>query len=77
MKITDGFPEPIPMNEDYNPVYIDTLKIPAANHCIPFIEVMTPTQEGDIIYLYDTNFDTASVQGSYYGKVVGIENKSP
>ena len=66
-----------PISEEYDSVYIDMLKIPAANHCIPFIEVMTPTQGGDIIYLYDTNFDTTSVQGSYYGKVVGIENKSP
>jgi hypothetical protein len=66
-----------PINGDYNPVYIDTLKIPAANHCIPFVEVMSPSPAGDIIYLYDTNFDTASIQGSYHGKVVGIENKSP
>jgi len=66
-----------PFNENYDSLYIDSIKITALNHCIPYIEAMTPAPGGEIIYLYDTNFDTTTVQGSYYGKAVGIENSGP
>ncbi len=66
-----------PANETYGSIYIDSVKITALNHCIPYVEAMTPTSGGEIIYLYDTNFDTTMVQGSYYGQAVGIENSGP
>ena len=75
-EINRWFSGAYPAGGDYDSVYIDPVKIPSSNHCIHTVEAITPTPEGEIIYLYDTNFDTTSVQGSYHGQVVGIENKS-
>lgn len=63
-----------PATEDYDSIYVDSVRIAGFNYCIPYIEAMSPTPNGEAIYFYDTNFDTTSTQGSYYGKTVGIEN---
>ena len=38
------------------------------------IEVITPSNEGDLIYLYDSEFDSTSLQGVLKGRPVGVEH---
>ncbi len=59
----------------YDSIYVDSIKMPAFDFQLPFIEAFSPSPEGEIIYLYDTKYDSISTQGSYKGKAVGIENK--
>lgn len=59
----------------YDSIYVDSIKMPAFDFQLPFIEALYPSQEGEIIYLYDSKYDSTSTQGSYKGKAVGIENK--
>jgi len=53
-------------------MYVDSVKIPAFNFHLPWIEVFTSSGDGEVIYRYDTKFDTSSVQGSYYNLPVGV-----
>lgn len=56
-------------------IYVDSIKMPAFDFQLPFIEALSPSPEGEVIYLYDSKYDSTSTQGSYKNKAVGIENK--
>lgn len=58
----------------YTDIFVDSSKTLSANdYHLKHIERMEPATEGQTIYLYETNYDTTSVQGSYKGKPVGVE----
>ena len=59
----------------FDSIYVDSIKMPAFDFQLPFIEALSPSPEGEIIYLYDSKYDSTSTQGSYKNKAVGIENK--
>jgi len=55
-------------------LYIDQAKAGISTGMIPFVEVFTPAPGGELIYLYDSKYDSTSTQGSYTGKPVGIQD---
>ncbi|MCD4736560.1 MAG: T9SS type A sorting domain-containing protein, partial [Bacteroidales bacterium] len=61
------------------PVYlaIDSVKMPYFDHQIPFTEVLYPTANGEIMYLYDSKYDSSSSQGRFKYKPVIIRNAGP
>ncbi len=60
-------------SSDYPDMNIDSLKTPAINnHHLANIESIFPA-EGNIIYTYDTKFDSSSTSGNMKGLPVGIE----
>jgi hypothetical protein len=59
---------------EYSSLEIDPEKaLPTANHHIPFISVISPTPDASAIFLYGSEFDPSSPQGSLFGLPVGIE----
>lgn len=52
---------------------VDTLKLPSSN--MPFVEALSPTENGNTLLLYDSKYDSTSGQGYFKNKPVGIENK--
>ena len=58
----------------YNSIYIDSSKTdPADEYHLRHIESITASSNGNNIYSFETLFDTTTVQGSFYGKPVGVE----
>lgn len=66
-----------PVLSMFDSIYIDPVKIPSNNHQVPFIEALTPAPGGEVIYLYDSEYDSLTPQGSYKGLPVAIQNKEP
>ncbi len=62
----------LPESSEWPPLYVDSLKMPAFNYHLPFVEVFTPAVDGEIVYRYDTEYDTTSIQGAYYNLPVGV-----
>lgn len=55
-------------------IQIDSTKIPDSyNLHISNIEAIYPNVEANVLYLFDTKYDTSTVMGSMYKKPVGIE----
>ncbi|MBI5217823.1 MAG: M20/M25/M40 family metallo-hydrolase [Bacteroidia bacterium] len=58
----------------YPSMNIDTLKTPVANmHHLSLIEEIIPSAEANIIYKYDSKYDSTSLSGCMKGLPVGIE----
>jgi len=63
-----------PSLSGYLPVYVDTTKTASnTNFHLRNIEGIGANNEGTRIYLYDTNYDTATAFGSMKGETVGVE----
>jgi hypothetical protein len=59
----------------FDSLYINPVKMPSSNSQIPLVEVFTPADGAEVIFLYDSKYDSASPPGSYTGRPVGILNK--
>jgi len=59
----------------FDSLYISPVKIPTSNNQIPLVEVFTPADGAEVIFLYDSKYDSASPPGSYTGRPAGILNK--
>ncbi len=58
----------------YNDIFIDSSKtLPSDEYHLHHIESISPSTEGTNIYLYETHFDSTTIQGGYKGKPVGVE----
>lgn len=66
-----------PVEGAWTPLYVDSLKMPIFNYHLPFVEVFEPAPDGAVPYRYDTEYDTLTSQGSYYGLPVGIHPAGP
>lgn len=61
-------------NSYYNELKIDTNKTPLNyNHHISGVEAIFPTNDASIIFTFNTEYDTSTVEGSYLNYPVGIE----
>jgi hypothetical protein len=58
----------------YNNIFVDSSKTLASNqYHLKDIEMIKPSGQGTEIYIYETNFDSTTQQGSLKGKAVGVE----
>lgn len=64
----------IPAISPFKTIHTDSTRFEFYDYHLTFIEQFVPTIEGDIIYRYNTKFDTTTTQGSSYGKPVAIMN---
>jgi len=56
-------------------LYVDSLKLYGLNNNhLRSIEVFSPSQNGNILYLYDSKYDSITAQGCFKNKAVAIEN---
>jgi hypothetical protein len=67
----------IPVLPNVDSMFVDSLKMLSGyyNYHLPNIEVFSPTQNGNILYLFDSKWDSTTVQGCFINRPVGIENK--
>jgi len=73
-RITALFNDALSQSGGYNSVSVDSTKTsPSDSYHIRFIEAILANSEGENIYLFDSNYDSTSVQGSLNGKPVGVE----
>ncbi len=59
-------------NSAWPSVFVDSIKMPAFNYHLPWVEALTPTDDASVLFRYDTKYDTTSQQGAYYNLPVGI-----
>jgi hypothetical protein len=64
----------IPASADVDSMNVDSSKVTVIYNLLN-VEVFSPTQNGNVLYLYDTRYDSTSAQGCSKNKPVGIENK--
>ncbi|MFH1195071.1 MAG: M20/M25/M40 family metallo-hydrolase [bacterium] len=57
----------------YPELQLDPDKVPTNNNQLRFIESIQPNSPGKTIYLYDSNYDPSTIQGSMKGMPVGVE----
>ncbi|NVN95379.1 MAG: M20/M25/M40 family metallo-hydrolase [Bacteroidetes bacterium] len=56
-------------------LYVDSLKLYGLyNNHLRNIEIFSPSQNGDILYLYDSKYDSITTEGCFKNKPVAIEN---
>jgi len=70
----------IPVYPDSDSLFIDSLKIPAPiyyHYQLPFIEAIYPSINGNAIYLFNSGFDSTTLEGRYINRPVGVENLGP
>jgi hypothetical protein len=64
----------LPIESGYYSIFVDSSKtLFEYEYHLRFIEGISSSAEGEQIFSFDTNFDSASVQGSFKGKPVGVE----
>ena len=64
----------IGIESGYSNIYVDSAKTLASNqYHLKTIENIEPSSAGTAIFIYETMFDSTSIQGSLKGKPVGVE----
>lgn len=67
-----------PATPGYPLIEVDTSKTPATNtHHLSYIEALSPSNDGSVIYMYGTAYNSSTAQGSMAGLPVGVESNSP
>ncbi len=67
-----------PATPGYPLIEVDSSKTPASNtHHLSYIEALSPSNDGSVIYMYGTAYNSSTAQGSMAGLPVGVESNSP
>jgi len=67
-----------PATPGYPLIEVDTSKTPATNdHHLSYIEALSPNNDGSVIYMYGTAYNSSTAQGSMAGLPVGVESNIP
>jgi hypothetical protein len=73
-RITSLFNNALSQSSGYNSIFVDSSKTSASDsYHLRFIEAISPNSEGEVIYSFDTNYDSTSAQGNLKGKPIGVE----